>query len=133
MPKPLKKLFSLWLVLNLALMPLQAFTAVPVSDSGQTCAMHQTITQQGTASYARHRHSEPYAATDAGCPHCGQCEQHGCSGDSCAAGSCGAVHVQPGAIPAFLVTTLLESGTPSAYCVTSAVSRTAPPPLRPPR
>jgi len=122
MRKLLKHLASLWMVLAIALLPLQAFSATASAAGSEPCASHTAASE----SHAGH-HAE--APSGDGCPHC---NQQDCDPDDCSGGSCSGLHLHP-AIP-FCVTVQLYFGAVAADALPASgvLSRSDPPPLRPP-
>ena len=118
----LKHFASLWIVLAIALSPLQAFSATASAASSKPCTSHMAASE----SHAGHHAQAP---TGDGCPHC---TQQDCDADDCSGGSCSGLHLHP-AIP-FCVTAQLYSGVAAADAQPAGgiLSRSDPPPLRPP-
>jgi hypothetical protein len=97
----INKLAKIWLVLALAVAPLQAFASPPVSGDHAFCAMHGDQ-QDSAGMQIQHRHHQN--AGNQGAPHCPQCGGHNCDDGKCLSMDCCPVHPQlsmVSAIPAF--------------------------------
>lgn len=118
----LKHFASLWMVLAIALSPLQAFSATATVAASKPCASH-------TAASEPHAGHHAQAPTDDGCPHC---NQQDCDPDDCPGGSCSVLHLHPAIL--FCLTAQLYSGATAADALPASgiLSRSDPPPLRPP-
>jgi uncharacterized membrane protein len=128
MRKLLKNLFSLWLVWAIALLPLQAFSALPAPATGEPCVMH--------AAAAAHQHGGAHAghgdASHTPCSTCDYCSQHDCDGDDCAAGSCSGMQLQPAMLSLRLAEPYRAAATGDGLPGSGIASRSDPPPLPPP-
>jgi hypothetical protein len=128
MSKLLKNLLSLWMVWAIALLPLQAFSALPVPANSEPCPMHTTA--------AEHQHGGQHAghrdASQTPCSTCQSCDQHDCDGDDCAAGSCSGMHLQPAMLSTRLAELYPAAGNGDGLPWSGMASRTDPPPLPPP-
>jgi hypothetical protein len=116
----------LWLSLALAAAPLQVAAAPERADDAAPCHV-VSDTQHAPSDHSHHVHGAQEA-----CPQCENCPQHDCVKDGCAPGVGSVLHLQP-AVIAFLDFAYLLHSAPKRFVSDSAlVTRTEPPPLRPP-
>lgn len=97
----INKLAKIWLVLALAVAPLQVLASPPVSGDHAFCAMHGDQ-RDSAAMQMQHRHHQHTG--DQGAPHCPQCGGHNCDDGTCPGLDCCPVHAQlsmVSAMPAF--------------------------------
>lgn len=87
----INKLATIWLVLALAVAPLQALASPPVSGDEAFCAMHGDQ-QDSAGTQMQHRHQQNAGDQDA--PHCPQCGGHQCDHGKCAGLDCCPAHAQ---------------------------------------
>lgn len=128
MRKLVKNLVSLWMVMAIAMLPLQAFSAPPAPGEDEPCAMHSTA--------SAHQHAgaqaSQYGDMQTPCSDCQQCDEHGCDSDTCSTGGCSGMQVQPALLPTQAAALFRAVVSAERVPVTGIRSRTDPPPLPPP-
>jgi hypothetical protein len=128
MPKLLKNLLSLWMVLAIALPPLQAFGALSAPVDAEPCAMQSTASAHEYTGAQASQHGDMQTR----CFDCQQCDQQGCDGDTCSTGGCSGMQVQPALLPTQPAVLFRAAVSAERVPVTGIRSRTDPPPLPPP-
>ena len=124
-----KNLMTLWLAVALVIAPLQAMTAGIGGADAAPCAMNLAAeTDARSGAHDSHRGGQDSAASQ-----CPACSEHAChQGGECSGQGCVSFHVQPAAIAGIRLHHIGNSDPRTVLQPTIIVSRTDPPPLRPP-
>jgi len=110
----LKHLSTIWLILALVTVPVQALNAAPEQADSGPCQMHID--------------NPDLSGMD-----CPQCADTACAADSCTDnGSCTTIHIQPAAFSGFHLDHPTGTDSPVPAPVYSVGFAVDPPPLRPP-
>jgi len=126
-----KNLMTLWLAVALIIAPLQAMTAgiAGAGTDAAPCAMNMTAeadSQPGA-------HDSHRVNRDSATSHCPSCSDHTCNQvGECASQGCVSFHVQPAASGGIRFHHISNSDLRTTLQPSIVVSRTDPPPLRPP-
>lgn len=110
-----KALSTLWLVIALAIAPLQALTATVTVADADPCQMHVMGGDNGM--------------TEDSCP---GCDNHDCSSNGCNHQGCGSVHIQIAQLPPLYNISALQPVAPALMRTSDHPSIATPPLLRPP-
>ncbi len=110
----LKILSTVWLIMALVTVPVQALNASPEQADAGPCQMH--IDNPGMSG--------------ADCP---QCADQACTADGCTDSSnCTTLHIQPATFSSFPLAGLAGADSPVLTPVSTTGFAAGPPPLRPP-
>jgi len=126
-----KNLMTLWLAVTLVLMPLQAMTAdiAGAANAAPPCAMPMDAGVDSQLG-AHEAHGVNQESADS---HCQACSDHSCQqGGECSGQSCVSCLVQAAAISGIHLNDSNPSDPAVSLQPTLVISRTEPPPLRPP-
>jgi hypothetical protein len=126
-----KNFLTLWVVLALVVTPLQAFTAGgdAAEPAAAPCASHSVAeADSGHLSHVAH-----HATANTPTPHCRGCCDRDCQhGDECTSQGCVAFHLQPATIGGASPYHAANSTARIPLLPKTVISRSDPPPLRPP-
>ncbi|HHJ17157.1 MAG TPA: hypothetical protein ENJ80_10715 [Gammaproteobacteria bacterium] len=110
----LKLLSTIWLILALVTVPVQALNAAPEQAGTGPCQMHIDNPDMSGAD-------------------CPACADRACTADTCTdSGNCTTLHIQPATFSTLHLADAIGTDIPGPSPVYATGSGTAPPPLRPP-